>query len=73
MPFRFKELLVNDINDNHRVGGSTVIRKSIRLCVYFFYSITLCSEGRKAGIGERNFEKKKIIPKWFLETTHKTI
>lgn len=49
---------MNDINDNHRVGGSTVIRKSI--------SITLCSEGRKAGNGERNLKKKIKNPKMVL-------
>lgn len=40
---------MKDINDNHRVGGSTVIHKSI--------SITLCSEGRKEGNGERKLAK----------------
>ena len=42
---------MNGIDDSHRVGGSAVICKSI--------SITLWSEGRKAGIGKRNFKKKK--------------
>lgn len=55
---------MNDINYNHRVGGSTVIHKNI--------SITLCSEGRKT-VMEKEILQKKSFLKWFLETTHGTI